>query len=140
MLYVDTSVLVSALTSETATDRAQQFLASAAPEDLVISTWVMTEFSSALSIKLRTDQIGLVQRNLVLAGFRRLVADSFEVLSVDAANFATAARFADQHVLGLRAGDALHLAVAADHGATLVSLDKRLVEAGAALGAATTLL
>lgn len=44
------------------------------------------------------------------------------------------------HAIGLRAGDALHLAVAAEHGAVLVSLDRRLVEAGSALGAATHLL
>lgn len=140
MLYVDTSVLVSALTNETATDRAQHFLSSANPEELAISTWIITEFSSALSIKLRTNQIELEQRNTVLAGFRRLVADSFDVLSVDTTHFTTAARFSDQYALGLRAGDALHLAIAVEHGATLVSLDKRLVEAGVALGAATLLL
>ena len=140
MFYVDTSVLVSALTSETATARAQNFLSSADPEELAISAWVVTEFSSALSIKLRTGQIILEHRNTVLAGFRRLVADTFEVLPVDAAGFTTAARFSDQYALGLRAGDALHLAIAAEHGATLVSLDKRLVEAGASLGAATLLL
>jgi hypothetical protein len=32
---------------------------------------------------------------------------------------ATAARFADQYALGLHAGDALDLAIAVDHGATL---------------------
>lgn len=137
MFYIDTSVLVSALTNETATDRAQHFLSSADPAGLAISAWVMTEFSSALSMKLRTGRIGLEQRNTVLAGFRRLVAESFGILPVDGAAFATAARFSDQYTLGLRAGDALHLAVAVEHGATLVSLDRRLVEAGASLGAAT---
>jgi len=52
----------------------------------------------------------------------------------------TAARFADQHVLGLRAGDALHLAVCADLGATLCTLDQRLRHAGSALGVKTILL
>jgi uncharacterized protein len=54
--------------------------------------------------------------------------------------FRTAARFADQHALGLRAGDALHLAICADHGATLCTLDRRLSEAGPALGVKTILL
>ena len=52
----------------------------------------------------------------------------------------TAARFADRHELGLRVGDALHLAVCADHGATLCTLDRRLAEAAPALGVRTTLL
>jgi hypothetical protein len=43
----------------------------------------------------------------------------------------------DQQGLGLRAGDALHLAVAAEHGATLWTLDVRLAEAGPVLGVAT---
>ena len=41
---------------------------------------------------------------------------------------------------GLRAGDALHLAICADHGATLCTLDRRLSEAGPALGVRTMLL
>ncbi|MDE2464494.1 MAG: PIN domain-containing protein, partial [Alphaproteobacteria bacterium] len=52
----------------------------------------------------------------------------------------TAARLADQHALGLRAGDALHLAICADHGATLCTLDRRLGEAGPALGVKAELL
>jgi predicted nucleic acid-binding protein len=55
-------------------------------------------------------------------------------------SFRTAARFADQHVLGLRAGDALHLAICADHGATLCTLDRRLANAGSALGVKAMLL
>jgi predicted nucleic acid-binding protein len=46
----------------------------------------------------------------------------------------------DQPVLGLRAGDALHLAICADHGATLCTLDRRLNEAGPVLGVKTMLL
>ena len=54
--------------------------------------------------------------------------------------FRTAARFVDQYALGLRAGDALHLAICADHGVTLCTLDRRLSETGPALGGKTTLL
>jgi predicted nucleic acid-binding protein len=59
---------------------------------------------------------------------------------VTGAHFRTAARFVDQHMLGLRGGDALHLATASEHGATVHTLDQRLAEAGPALGVATKLV
>ena len=140
MVYLDTSVLVAALTREDATERAQAALSEAEAGTLCISGWVTTEFSSALSIKLRSGDIDLSTRNRILAGFARLVADSFDVVPVEVAAFMTAARFADRHELGLRTGDALHIAVAMQHGATVLSLDRRLVEAGAAIGAMTRLV
>lgn len=65
--------------------------------------------------------------------FNRLAADSFVVLGVAGSQFRAAA-FADQHSLGLRAGDALHLAIAFDTGAMVMTLDKRLAEAGVNIG------
>jgi predicted nucleic acid-binding protein len=72
--------------------------------------------------------------------FTRLSSGSFAVLPVTSLQFRTAARFADQFALGLRAADALHLAICADHGATLCTLDRRLSEAGPALGVDTMAL
>jgi predicted nucleic acid-binding protein len=139
-LCLDTSVLVAALTREVATERARRFLAAADPEGLAVSAWAITEFSSALSIKVRSGQLDADLRNRVSAAFFQMLGASFEVLPVSVAAFTAAAGFAGQHAIGLRAGDALHLAVAAEHGAVLVSLDRRLVEAGSALGIATRLL
>jgi predicted nucleic acid-binding protein len=108
-------------------------LALQEPGSLVISDWMTAEFSSALSIKRRTGQIESDHRADALAMFARLTAESLTILSVSSLQFRTAARVADQHMLGLRAGDALHLAICADHGATLCTLDRRLGE-GPALG------
>lgn len=140
MLYLDTSVLVAALTREAETARIQSWLAAQEPESLTISDWVVTEFSSALSIKLRAGQIEAVHRADALATFARLCADTLTIVPVSRSQFHTAARFADQFALSVRAADALHLAICADHGATLCTLDRRLGEAGAALGVKTTLL
>jgi predicted nucleic acid-binding protein len=140
MHYLDTSLIVAALSNDAATVRAQRWLAEQDSEQLLISDWTIAEFSSAMAIKLRTGQMTLEHRAAALATFHKLVAETFTVLPITGGQFRAAARFADQHTLGLRAGDALHLATASEHGATLHTLDQRLAEAGPALGVPTQLL
>lgn len=137
ILFLDTSVLVAALTNETRTSAVQAWLAAQAAGSCATSDWIITEFSSALSIKLRTGHLTLAERANALAVFTRLAAESLSHLSINPAHFRTAARFADQHTLGIRAADALHLAVCADYGASLCTLDRRLAAAAPVLGIPT---
>jgi uncharacterized protein len=133
-LYLDTSLLVAALTKEPKTTAVQQWLRDRATMTVVVSDWVVTEFSAALALKIRTRQITANNRAEALLTFARWIEDSFDLLSTSSLQFRNAARFANQFQLGLRAGDALHLAICADHGATLCTLDRIQSAAGPALG------
>jgi len=140
MLFLDTSVLVSALTNEADTAMAQAWLAAQAADDLTISDWTLTEFSSALSIKLRTGSHAPEHRAAALSALTRLAAESLCVLPVAREDFRAAARYADQSQWNIRAGDALHLAICANHGAMLCTLDRRLGEAAPMVGVQAVLL
>jgi predicted nucleic acid-binding protein len=140
MLYIDTSILVCALTNEADTGTIQTWLSQQDSRELTISDWVTTDFSSALSIKLRTGHLGVEHRAAALSAFTRLVSETLTIIPVSRSSFQTAARFADQHSLNLRAGDALHLAICAEHGARLCTLDRRLSEAATLVGVESHLL
>lgn len=140
MQYLDASLLIAALTNETRTHEIQEWLAAQSAEQLFISDWVGTEFSAALSVKLRTRQLTPKHRADALALFTSLAAESFTRLTVSSRDFDTAARYADQHTAGLRAGDALHLAITANHGARIITLDKGLAKAADMLGVSNHLL
>ena len=136
--YVDTSIIVTALTSE---PRAVQMLAWLADtRNLFVSWWTGPEFASALARKRRERNL---DGDIVLRAtraFDRLIADGFTTLPVTRSDFAKARSLVDDPAAALRASDALHLAVAAAHGLELATLDKRMASGGAAVGVATLLL
>ena len=140
IFYLDTSLIIAALTPEARTGHIQDWLVAQDAGTLAVSGWVVTEVSSALSIKIRTGALSLDDRAAALAAWHRLLDDSLEMETIQAKQYAMAASYTDRHELGLRAGDALHLAVAFDQGMTLATLDKTLAEAGQQVGAMTSLL
>ncbi|MGH8280539.1 MAG: type II toxin-antitoxin system VapC family toxin [Gammaproteobacteria bacterium] len=138
--YLDTSLLVAALTNEAHTAHVQRWLASEPPMELAVSEWGVVEFSSALALKSRTRQLGAAHRASALAAFTRLCNESLDVLDVRSRDFRTAERFVNQYAAGLRSGDALQLGIAANRGARLWTLDKAMTKAGVALGLNVQLL
>lgn len=140
MRYLDTSILVAAFTREPRTEDMQDWLAAQDADSLCISDWVLTEFSAALSMKVRMEILTPRERANVLGAFAALRESSLSTLPVSTIDYHTAAHFADDHAFGLRAGDALHLAIAYNHGVELCSLDKTLVAAAEPMGVNATLL
>lgn len=134
MIYPDTSIVIAALTPDASTSRIQDWLAEQGAGMLVISDWVVTEVSSALAIKLRTKALDIEKRAEIMAVWHRMQIENLHSVPVLPIHFELAARFIDQLELSLRAGDALHLAVASTQGYHLATLDKVMAAAGPVFG------
>lgn len=131
MHYLDTSVLVSALTTERSAMQVRRWLSS--HQDLFISPWVQTEFASSLSRKRRAGDIDDKGRTVARIGLERLQKESLGTVSIESKHFASAEALCHADA-GLRSSDALHLAVARDNGLTMVSRDARFVAATRSIG------
>ncbi len=116
--------------------RFQQF----AVGETAVSDWVTAEFSSALALKIRTGALTRERRTIALGTYEDLRIRTFAILPVASHHFHAAARYADRDDLNLRAADALHLAICVGHGATLLTLDRRLHAACVTLGVPTETL
>ena len=139
MRYVDTSVLIAYLTPEAGSAVAKAFMLSAG-EPLAISSWCALELLSALGVKLRTKQLTDAQAKDVIDVYMRLVSPQFRRLAVLDVDHRNAALLLGGWQTALRAGDALHLAIAAGHGATVFTLDRGMAVAGSILGISVNLL
>ena len=127
MIYVDTSVIVALLTLEPKTQDVIAWYAGLR-DTPSCSDWLLTEFSSALSIKLRTGRINEASAKRVRKEFALLAEGGLRIVPVSRSAFRHAAEMVRLHDHGLRAGDSLHLAVALELGAShIATLDGTLV-------------
>jgi predicted nucleic acid-binding protein len=126
MIYVDTSVIVPLLTVEPKTQGVTAWYAGLR-DTPTSSDWLLTEFSSAISIKLRTGQINEATAKRVRKEFELLVNGGLRIVPVSRDAFTQAAVMVRRHDSGLRSGDSLHLAVALELGAShMATLDGTL--------------
>lgn len=140
MVYVDTSVLVALLTPEVSTEQAAYWMASHETGSLCTSRWVTTEFAGALARKYRMNRLTAEERHAAQRSYTTLSRASLALLPIRAAHFQTAALIVERADAGIRAGDALHLAVASANGLTLATLDKGFAAGAAQLGYAAELI
>lgn len=130
MLYFDTSFLAPLILPEATSDKIAKFFRILPSQDWAVSHWTLTEFASLLAREVRMGAIATETAALAAAQFEGL-AESFTVLLPNAEDFARARAYLGHYDAGLRAGDALHLAIAANrHAETIYSLDKTFLKAG----------
>lgn len=124
MIYVDTSVLVALHLNEASSIKVARWYA-ASSDKLISAAWCVTEFASALGIKQRTEQITAGQGEAAWQQFERMCANDLHLVSVEPNTFHRAATLTLDANTGLRAGDALHLAVAlAANAKSMATLDE----------------
>lgn len=140
MKYVDTSVLVSALVPERTSDVAVAWLARHQGGLLAASYWTQVEFHAALSRKLRTSKLSLIEYRSAVESFQKSVFAGLTLLPISSTHYGLASEIVQQHHYGIRAPDALHLAISAAAQITLSTFDIKLASAATQLGYSVELL
>lgn len=134
--YADTCLLLSLVFRDAGTPAALAWLESAGADPLLISHWTLTEFASAAGIMARRGDLPPQLHREGLERFRRFVAARLRTEPPAVADFERASIWLENYRSGLRAGDALHLAICARTAATLCTADRILADAAAGLGLA----
>ena len=138
-VYLDASVLVPAFVADAGSAKVVEFLTST-PDERLVSEFAVAEVGSSLSRLVRMSDLTAGQAHEALAEFdnwRLATATTIDVQPVDVRHAGSIVR---RFELGIRAPDALHLAVCNRLGATLVTMDRRLAQAARVSGVETEFL
>lgn len=135
MRYFDTSFLVPLILPEATSEPIAAFLDGLQDEELAVSDWTRVEFMSLLAREVRMKGLNPEAAREAGARFESMVSGTFVILLPRRSDFDQARAWLGRFETGLRAGDALHLAVASNNKADAVhTLDKRMIEAAKQLG------
>jgi uncharacterized protein len=108
--YLDTNVLLAACLAERESLRVRRWLGRAAGA-LATSDWTLAEFVSALGIKVRRAELNAAQADSAHAVLTTAFLPGLEICTTDADVMRAVPMLLKEYELGLRAGDALHLAL-----------------------------
>lgn len=139
MVYFDTSFVAPLILAEDASDAVEAFVLKLRPGELTTSAWTRVELASLVSRKIRMGELSASEAQAVRRELDRVLGESFEIVLPTGADYAAAAKYLEIPKTGLRAGDALHFAVAANHGAKkILTLDEGCLRAGKVLNLPVT--
>ena len=128
--YVDTCLLVSLFHNDSGYPAAVAWLAGDAAQELWISHWVLLEFASATAVRQRRGELEATKVSSLQSELEAFRAERLALLEPRAEDFLLARAWVQrQSAPGLRAGAALHLAMAHRQKLTMVSADQALVTA-----------
>ena len=130
MLYFDTSFLAPLILEEATSTKIEAYFAKLPAGELYVSHWTRVEFASLIAREVQMGGFAEPDALLAIAQFDELVTESFQVLAPAVADYELAKDTIQHFATKLRAGDALHLAIASNNGAKfLYTLDEGLLNA-----------
>lgn len=130
MLYFDTSFLAPLILEEATSTKIEAYFAKLPAGELYVSHWTRVEFASLIAREVRMGGFAEPDARLAIGQFDELVTESFQVLAPAVADYELAKDYIQHFATKLRAGDALHLAIASNNGAKfLYTLDEGLLNA-----------
>jgi len=139
MIYIDTSILVAYYCPEKISDQVEEILIEAS--NPAISHLTEVELASAVARKIRENALSQKDGKAVLSVFRTHIDDkSYIYLPIQPKHFSTAMNWIAEFNTPLRTLDALHLAIAAQNKAPLLTADIKFAASAKKLGVEVTLI
>lgn len=135
-LYIDTSAVVPIFIREQQTDRMIAWVEQASAE-LIVADLTVAEFRSQMSRRVRKGELPPAQADQVNTGFDRWREAATAPLEHAPADIRAAARMVRIPSPKLLTPDAVHIATCRRLGFTLVTYDRRLIEAAGREGVQT---
>ena len=130
---LDASALVPLFTNDPFTSRIRAYLVAQMPQ-VSISDFAAAEFASAVSRRVRTQDLTPADARSAFATFDAWCARSALRTNLTPADVAAATEFIRRLEFNLRTPDALNIAIAQRTAVTLVTFDLRMAENARALG------
>ena len=132
MRYLDASVLVPLVHLEASSMLMKRFVGDAS--NLHVSDFAIGEVASAIGRLVRSDLMTDALGQQTLVRFELWAESRASAVTVAPFDTRLATQYLHRFELGLRLPDAIHLAVCRRLGMTIVTFDRRLLTASAALG------
>lgn len=121
MTYLDTCVVAALLVPEPQSDKVQQALNHV--HRPVISRWVDVEFYGLVARHFRMKLLNQEKARHIIQTYQTLSKTHFGYVDIEQQDFDLASQLVATLGLGLRPGDALHLAICQKHQNRLFTID-----------------
>jgi predicted nucleic acid-binding protein len=133
VIYADTSLLLPVYVPEVNSDKANSVVDGV--QELLISDLTVAEFLVGLARKVKLGNLSPEKAEEVRAAFEQHMTEGYlQRIPLASGHSEAAAELSFRSPVLLRTLDALHLALAVEHKATMATLDSRLSDAARAIG------
>ena len=120
MRYFDTSFLAPFVLPKATSEPITRFFDDLPADALAVSHWTRVEFASLLARDVRVGSLEAAAAREAGSLCETIIEESFVVLLPNHDDFDRAREWLSHFATGLRAGDALHLAIASNRGAEAI--------------------